>query len=172
MVRRQASELITRLKALGLNLVILSGDQIEPVRAVADELQITNAKAKLAPVDKLEQLQQRQQNGETVAVVGDGVNDAPVLAGADVSIAVARASPLAAATADVVILNDDIRAVAQAIHAGRRALTLIRQNLAWALAYNLLAVPAAALGYVPPWLAAIGMSASSLIVVANTLRLR
>ena len=171
-LRRQAPELITRLKALGLNLVILSGDQIEPVKAVADELQIANAKAKLAPADKLEQLQQRQQNGETVAVVGDGVNDAPVLAGADVSIAVARASPLAAATADVVILNDDIRTVAKAIHAGRRTLALIRQNLAWALAYNLLAVPAAALGYVPPWLAAIGMSASSLIVVANTLRLR
>ena len=106
------------------------------------------------------------------AVVGNGVNDAPVLAGADVSIAVARASPLAAATADVVILNDGIRTVAKAIHAGRRTLTLIHQNLAWVLSYNLLAVPAAALGYVPPWLAAIGMSASSLIVVANTLRLR
>ena len=85
---------------------------------------------------------------------------------------IARASPLAAATADVVVLNDDIRTVANAIHAGRRTLTLIRQNLAWALACKLLAVPAAALGYVPPWLAAIGMSASSLIVVANTLRLR
>ena len=126
----------------------------------------------MAPANKLEQLQQRQQNGETVAVVGDGVNDAPVLAGADASIAVARASPLAAAIADIVILNDGIRTVAKAIHAGRRTLTLIHQNLAWVLSYSLLAVPAAALGYVPPWLAAIGMSASSLIVVANTLRLR
>ena len=92
------------------------------------------------------------------------------LKGVDSRCSEGRKSP--AATADVVILNDDIRTVAKAIHAGRRALTLIRQNLAWALAYNLLAVPAAALGYVPPWLAAIGMSASSLIVVANTLRLR
>ena len=96
----------------------------------------------------------------------------PARLGQSCKITVARASPLAAATADVVILNDDIRTVAQAIHAGRHTLTLIRQNLAWALAYKLLAVPAAALGYVPPWLAAIGMSASSLIVVANTLRLR
>ena len=78
MVRRQASELITRLKVLGLNLVILSGDQMEPVRTVADELQFANAKAKLALTDKLGQLQQRQQNGETVAVVGDGVNHVPV----------------------------------------------------------------------------------------------
>ena len=95
-----------------------------------------------------------------------------VLARADVSIAVVGASPLAAGTADVVILNDDIGAITKAIHAGRRTFTLIRQNLAWAFAYNLLAVPAATLGYVPPRLAAIGMSANSLIVVANTLPLR
>ena len=104
-------------------------------------------------------------------MLGADLNN-PARLGQSCKIAVARASPLDAATADVVILNDDIRTVAKAIHAGRRTLTLIRQNLAWALAYNLLAVPAAALGYVPPWLAAIGMSASSLIVVANTLRLR
>ena len=139
---------------------------------MADALQIEPAQWQLSPADKLKAVNHDQKLGETVAMVGDGVNDAPVLAGADVSIAVARASPLAAATADVVILNDDIRMVAEAIRAGRRTLGVIRQNLAWALVYNLAALPAAAFGFVPPWLAAIGMSASSLIVIANALRLR
>jgi P-type Cu2+ transporter len=171
-LREDAPELIERLRKLGLRLAMLSGDQCGPVSVVADALQIEPAQWQLSPADKLKAVNHDQKLGETVAMVGDGVNDAPVLAGADVSIAVARASPLAAATADVVILNDDIRMVAEAIRAGRRTLGVIRQNLAWALVYNLAALPAAAFGFVPPWLAAIGMSASSLIVIANALRLR
>ncbi len=171
-LRAQAPALAGQLRSMGLKLAILSGDQSRPVQSVAAQLHIEIAESQLSPVDKLAVLIQYQQRGDTVAMVGDGVNDAPVLAGADVSIAVARASPLAAATADAVILNEDIGAIAQAIQAGRRTLAVIRQNLIWALAYNLLALPAAALGLVPPWLAAIGMSTSSLIVIANALRLR
>jgi Cu2+-exporting ATPase len=171
-LRGHAPELIGQLRKRGLRMAMLSGDQRGPVLAVADALQIESAQWQLSPADKLRAVHQDQAQGETVAMVGDGVNDAPVLAGADVSIAVARASPLAAATADVVILNDDIRMIAHAIRAGQRTLRVIRQNLTWALVYNLGALPAAALGFVPPWMAAIGMSASSLIVIANALRLR
>ncbi len=171
-IRDEAPRLIGQLRELGLEISILSGDQRGPVLAVADALQIKSARWQLSPADKLRAVHQDQAQGERVAMVGDGVNDAPVLAGADVSIAVAQASPLAAAAADVVILNEDTRMIAQAILAGRRTLRVIRQNLTWALAYNLSALPAAALGFVPPWLAAIGMSASSLIVIANALRLR
>ena len=164
--------LVNRLRTLGLKLAILSGDQSGPVRSVAEQLKIESAESQLSPADKLAAIGQYQDNGVTDAMVGDGINDAPVLAGADVSIAVAQASPLAAATADAVILDDDIGALAQAIRAGRRTPAVIRQNLTWALVYNLLALPAAALGFVPPWLAAVGMSTSSLVGSANALRLR
>ncbi|MBT3706785.1 MAG: heavy metal translocating P-type ATPase [Proteobacteria bacterium] len=171
-LRPSTPELIRRLKIMGIRTGILSGDHQTAVCAVARKLEIHTAKWQLTPQDKLAEIHCDQKNGETVAMVGDGVNDAPVLAGANVSIAVPRASPLAVATADVVLLAEDIGLVASTIALARRSIQIIRQNLAWALVYNLLALPAAAAGFVPPWLAAIGMSASSLIVIGNALRLR
>jgi Cu2+-exporting ATPase len=126
----------------------------------------------LSPSDKLAVLQQYQQQNETVLAVGDGLNDAPLLSAADASVAVAGATALARAQADFVVLEDDLTRIPVLIRGARAARRIMRQNLWWAASYNLIGIPFAALGYVPPWVAAIGMSLSSLLVVLNALRLR
>jgi Cu2+-exporting ATPase len=123
------------------------------------------------PGDKLSHLSQRQAAGDKVLMIGDGINDIPVLSGADVSVAMASASDLAQTRADAVLLNDRLAVLAEALDIARRTKGIIRQNLRYSLVYNLLALPLAAAGMIPPWLAAIGMTASSLVVIFNALRL-
>ena len=123
------------------------------------------------PQDKLDFLRQAQQRGRKVAVVGDGLNDGPVLAGAHVSFAFGKAVPLAQAQADFVVLGDHLAAVSQTLLLARRTLTIVRQNLVWAAVYNAFCVPLAVLGWLPAWLAGLGMGVSSLLVVLNALRL-
>ena len=127
--------------------------------------------ASARPQDKLDYVLRQQAAGDTIVMIGDGVNDAPVLAAASVSIAVGRGTDVARASADAVLLTDRLHGVVEAVDAAGRTLAVIRQNLAWALAYNVAALPLAALGYVTPWMAGIGMALSSLLVVANALRL-
>lgn len=169
--RPEAAEAVAALEALGIRCEIASGDARQAVEALAGQLGIDHAMGRMSPADKLERLRSLQRHGHRVAMVGDGVNDAPVLGGADVSIAMGSGSDLAQNHADLVLTRADLRGLALAVRHARRTLAVIRQNLAWALTYNLLAVPLAAAGAVPPWLAAIGMSASSILVVLNASRL-
>lgn len=171
-IRTGAAEAVIELQRLGIEVQLLSGDGERPVQHVAEVLGIARAEARLRPADKLARLQALQSSGAVVAMVGDGVNDAPVLAAAQVSLAMGSGTQLAAAAADMVLLSERLPHLAQAVVMARKTRTIIRQNLAWALLYNLLTVPLAAAGWLAPWMAAIGMSASSLLVVVNALRLR
>jgi Cu2+-exporting ATPase len=170
-LRPEAAELVKQLRAAGKQLYLFSGDHTAVAQRIAGELGIENVQANLTPADKLAAVRELQQQGAIVAMIGDGINDAPVLAGADVSIAMGSGTQLAAASADMILLSNNILHLATAYHIAQSTLTIIKQNLLWAVGYNLIAVPAAAMGYVQPWLAAVGMSASSLIVVLNALRL-
>jgi len=171
-LRDKAAETVGRLKALGLEVELLSGDEAGVVQKVADELRIDRFEARCRPEDKLARIQALQAQGAVVAMVGDGVNDAPVLAAAQVSLAMGGGTQLAHASADMLLLSEQLPQLVTAVVTSRRTLTIIRQNLVWALVYNLLALPMAAAGWIAPWMAAIGMSGSSLVVVANALRLR
>ena len=173
--RPEAATTLTRLDGMGIATHLISGDDPRVTEAVAAEVGLPRTATVAGdqqPSDKLTFVKQQQEQGTVTAMVGDGVNDAPVLAGASVSFAMGGASQIARSSADLVLLRNDLREIPEAIAVGRRTLRIIRQNMTWALTYNLLALPAAALGWIAPWMAAIGMSASSLLVVLNALRLR
>lgn len=171
-LREDAAEAVRQLRASGLQIELLSGDAPGVVHGVAKAVQIDQVRARCLPGDKLERIRELQRQGAVVAMVGDGVNDAPVLAGAQVSVAMGGGAQLAHASADMVLLSEHLPHLASAVRTSRRTLRVIRQNLLWALVYNLLALPLAAAGWIAPWMAAIGMSTSSLVVVVNALRLR
>ena len=171
-LRSDADVAIQQLRELGLQVEILSGDSAGAVERVARQLQIERAQHGLRPDDKLARVRELQAAGHTVAMVGDGVNDAPVLAGANVSIAMGQGAQLAHATADMVVLSERLSALAAGVRKARDTRHIIKQNLSWAILYNISAVPLAAAGLVAPWMAAIGMSFSSLVVVFNALRLK
>jgi len=171
-LRNEAANTIQALKKLGLKIVLLSGDQQSVVNHVASELGIDEAKGECLPDDKLKYMQALQQQGHVVAMVGDGVNDAPVLAASQVSLAMGSGTQLAHASADMVLLSENLGQLVSGVEMSRQTLRVIRQNFGWAIGYNLLAVPLAVMGLIAPWMAAIGMSLSSLVVVLNALRLR
>ncbi|MCP5424119.1 MAG: heavy metal translocating P-type ATPase [Gammaproteobacteria bacterium] len=170
-LRPESRKVVEELKAMGLDVSLLSGDRVETVREVASQLQIGQARGGMSPADKLTHIQALQRQGAIVAMVGDGVNDAPVLGGASVSLAMGHGTQLAHAAADMIILSGDLRALVIGVRVARSTLGIIRQNMAWAVGYNLFALPLAAAGWIAPWAAALGMSLSSLLVVANALRL-
>ncbi len=171
-LREQAQEALDQLRQLGFSIELLSGDEEHAVERVAGQLRITKAQSRCRPEDKLARIRRLQEQGAIVAMVGDGVNDAPVLAAAQVSIAMGGGTQLAHASADMVLLSEQLPHLADAVRTSRRTLAVIRQNLGWAVVYNMVAVPLAAAGQIAPWMAAIGMSMSSLVVVLNALRLR
>jgi Cu2+-exporting ATPase len=170
-LRPEAAAVIATLKSLGITPRIASGDGAAGVADIASALEIDDARARQSPEDKLAAVRALQAAGHRVLAVGDGINDGPLLAGADVSIAMAAGAPLAQRAADLVLTGASLARIPEAIVLARRTRAIIRQNLAWALAYNLLALPFAAMGWVTPGLAALGMAASSLLVTANALRL-
>jgi Cu2+-exporting ATPase len=170
-LRHDARETVDALRGLGLRAALVSGDNHVTVANTAAELGIETLHAECSPEQKLRIIEEAQNAGERVVMIGDGINDAPVLAGADTSIAPAHGALLAQTSADVIMLGDSLQPVVTAVEMARKTMRIVRQNLAWAIGYNALALPLAAAGFVPPWAAAIGMSASSLIVVLNALRL-
>jgi Cu2+-exporting ATPase len=154
-----------------VHVQLLSGDATASVERIAERAGIANARGGCAPSDKLDALRALQAQGHTVAMVGDGLNDGPVLAGAQVSFAFGRAVPLAQAQSDFVVLGEQLMAVAQTLFLARKTMVVVRQNLCWALLYNAACVPLALAGWLPAWAAGLGMACSSLVVVANALRL-
>jgi len=170
-LRPDATRFVAALRAKGCKLVLLSGDHAASVRATAARLGIATWRAAMAPQDKVDYVKKLQEQGAIVAMIGDGVNDAPVLAQAQVSVAMMSGAALAQGAADMVLLSGRLSDVAAMVSYARRTRLIVRQNLAWAVSYNLVAIPLAMTGYVTPWMAAIGMSASSLLVVLNALRL-
>ncbi|MGY1446737.1 heavy metal translocating P-type ATPase [Pseudomonas chlororaphis] len=170
-LRSDAPALLAACKARGWNTLLLSGDSSPMVASVAAELGIDEARGGLRPDDKLQVLQQLHRQGRKVLMLGDGVNDVPVLAAADISVAMGSATDLAKTSADAVLLSNRLDALVQAFGLARRTRRIIIENLLWAGLYNGLMLPFAALGWITPVWAAIGMSISSLTVVLNALRL-
>ncbi len=154
------------------NYVVLSGDHPQSVQFIARQLGIREAHGGLSPEDKLKWIQKRQKNGQHVLMLGDGINDAPTLAAANVSLTFNDATDLAQSHSDFVSLKKDYSQLGTAFGLMKKTRQIIVQNLAWAVLYNLIAVPAAAMGWITPWMAAIGMSLSSFVVILNSLRLK
>ncbi|MDX3802680.1 HAD-IC family P-type ATPase, partial [Streptomyces sp. AK04-3B] len=171
-VRPGSYRAVDRLRRLGVRPVLATGDREEPARAVAEALGIAEVRARCTPEDKAALVRELQEQGHRVAVVGDGVNDAAALAGADLGIAMGSGTDAAVGAADVSLVRGDIEALADAVLLARRTLRTIRVNLVWAFGYNVVTVPPAMVGLLTPMPAAAAMSVSSVLVVANSLRLR
>ena len=170
-LREGSREMVAALRARGVKVTLLSGDRESVVERVAAHAGIDDWHAELRPDGKRAFIRDLQSRGACVAMIGDGLNDAPALAQADVSMALGDAAALTRWTADIVVLGGDVREVGQVQHTARRTLAIVRENLAWAIAYNVVAIPLAAAGLLSPLVASVGMSVSSLVVVANALRL-
>jgi P-type Cu2+ transporter len=170
-LRSDARATIAALRAEGLETVLLSGDRPEAAQALALSLGMDRWQGGARPEDKLSLVREAQARGQKLAMVGDGVNDGPVLAQADVSLAMGQGAALARAQADFTLVSGRLGDVVEAWSLARRTVRIVRQNLAWAAAYNATGIPLAAIGWMPPWLAGLGMAASSVLVIANAWRL-
>jgi Cu2+-exporting ATPase len=174
-LRPEVPALVRQLRERGKTVLLLSGDDEEAVQAVASQLGIRDARGRQLPQDKLEVVRALQAEGAVVAMVGDGINDAAVLGGADVSFAMGQGAQLAQLHADCVLLDTGdagLEPLGEAVRTAGACVRIIRQNLGWAMLYNLVAIPAAASGLLNPWLSGLGMAGSSALVVLNALRLR
>jgi len=171
-VKPSSAAAVHELKELGLRPVLLTGDNEVTTRAVAAEVAVGEVIAEVLPADKADVVSRLQQDGRVVAMVGDGVNDAPALAQADLGLALGTGTDVAIEASDLTLVSGDLRAAPDAIRLSRATLRTIKQNLAWAFGYNVAAIPLAAVGLLSPVIAAAAMALSSLSVVANALRLR
>ena len=170
-VKPEAAHTVASLKAAGIETVLLTGDQSEPARLAADQAGIETVVAGVSPEGKVDAIRELQDAGKIVAMVGDGVNDAAALAAADLGIALATGTDAAIGAADITLVNPSLEAITQAINVSRATLRNIKQNLAWAFGYNIVAIPLAAAGMLNPGLAGAFMASSSVLVVLNSLRL-
>lgn len=163
---------VSRIREMGIEVIMITGDNAKTAQAIAKEVGIDRVLAEVLPEGKAEQIKNLQASGKIVAMVGDGINDAPALATADIGISLGTGTDVAIETADITLMRGDLNSIADAILMSRKTMTNIKQNLFWALAYNSLGIPVAALGFLAPWLAGAAMAMSSVSVVLNALRLQ
>ncbi|MCY8825453.1 copper-exporting P-type ATPase CopA [Bacillus atrophaeus] len=171
-IKETSREAVKRLMSMGLEVIMMTGDNRKTAEAVAKEAGITRVIAEVRPEQKAEEISRLQQTGSRVAMVGDGINDAPALATADIGMAIGTGTDIAMETADITLIRGDLNSIADAIRMSRLTMKNIKQNLFWALGYNTLGIPIAAFGFLAPWVAGAAMAFSSVSVVLNALRLQ
>jgi len=169
-LRSDVHSALGSLQADGVRVTVLTGDTAQRAAALAARITILDVMAGATPEGKLKAVRQAQASGRRVAMVGDGINDAPVLALADVSLAMGQGALVSRSQADAVVTSNQLTDIVRARNTAKRAVSIVRQNLVWAAAYNAVCIPLALLGFLPPWAAGLGMASSSLVVVLNALR--
>jgi Cu+-exporting ATPase len=171
-LKKFSDDAIGSIKSLGIRTIMITGDNFNSAKSVAEKIGIDEFEAEVLPEDKAKSVRKFQQQYGITAMVGDGINDAPALVQADIGIAIGKGTDVAIETADIVLVNDDLRNVVRAIKLSKQTVRTIKQNLFWAFIYNVIGIPLAAFGLLNPMFAALAMSLSSVSVVSNSLRLK